>query len=255
VQLPEDEVKPGAPEWVVTFGDMMSLLLTFFVLLLSFSTMEAQKFKMISGYMRQAFGLQTKESYTGIPMGTTILSTDARTTTNPAQELQLIQAIRRQLEEAGMTRHASVHMTERGVSVQLNGEVMFASGRSDLKPEVHEVLDGIARIATDRSGIVEIEGHTDDVPIASSRYPSNWELSSARAGSTARYLIQQGVPGSRVKAVGYADTRPVVPNTSAEGRSKNRRVEFVFVRHGDNGGPQASSSVAPTADESPEATP
>ena len=94
MELPEDEIKPGAPEWVVTFGDMMSLLLTFFVMLLSFSTMEASKFKIVAGYMREAFGLQYDANYVGIPMGTTILSTDAREHARVSDELDLLQKVR-----------------------------------------------------------------------------------------------------------------------------------------------------------------
>jgi chemotaxis protein MotB len=225
-----DEAPKGAPEWVVTFGDMMSLLLTFFVLLLSFSTMEAQQFKMVAGYMREAFGLQTQESYTGVPMGTTILSTDARQSTRADDEMDLVKAIRKEMERAGMTEHASVQVTERGVAVRLEGEVLFDSGRSKLKNDALQLVDQIAAMAAASEGEIEVEGHTDDIPISSTVYPSNWELSSARAGAAARYLIAQGVPAGRIRAVGFADTRPVAPNDSAANRAKNRRVEFLFVR-------------------------
>ncbi|MCP3979338.1 MAG: OmpA family protein [bacterium] len=227
---PQDEVKPGAPDWVVTFGDMMSLLLTFFVLLLSFSTMEAARFKMISGYMREAFGLQTEKNYTGIPMGTTILSTDARQTTDPADQINLVQVIRREMEKAGMDSRGKVKMSEAGVAIQLEGELVFDSGSSVLKPIALPLLDAIADIAKNQSGMLEVEGHTDDIPVSNSRYPSNWELSSARAGSAARYMIDRGMPPPRIKAVGYADTRPIEANTNSKNRSLNRRVEFLFVR-------------------------
>ena len=244
-QLPEDDVKPGAPEWVVTFGDMMSLLLTFFVLLLSFSSMEASKFKIIAGYMREAFGVQTSENYSGVPMGTTILSTDVRTNDDPAEELQLVRAIRRELDKAGVTKQATVEVTERGVAVRLKGEVLFAAGRAELKQDSTVLLGGIAEIAAERPGVVEVEGHTDDVPISTTRYPSNWELSGARAGRAARFLIQQGVPAARVKAVGYADTRPLAPNDSSESRARNRRVEFLFVRDSQESSPASGTDLQP----------
>jgi len=229
-ELPPDEVKPGAPEWVVTFGDMMSLLLTFFVLLLSFSSTEAAKFKVIAGYMREAFGVQRQDNYSGVPMGTTILSTDTRTQDTSSEELELIRAIRRELDKAKASSSTTVEKTDRGVAVRVSGEVLFLAGRAEIRPEAHAALDGIAAVAVERSGVLEVEGHSDDQPISTPRYPSNWELSSARAGSTARYLIQQGLPASRIKAVGYSDTRPIVPNDSAENRGRNRRVEFLFVR-------------------------
>jgi chemotaxis protein MotB len=230
MEPPQDEVKPGAPEWVVTFGDMMSLLLTFFVLLLSFSSVEAEKFKVVAGYMRQAFGLQTERSYTGVPMGTTILSTDARQTTSPADELDLVQKLRRELERQSMTGRGSVRVTERGVSFRLEGELLFGLGQAELRDDALPILNRIADLAARRAEQVEVEGHTDDLPISSARFPSNWELSTSRAGAAARYLISRGVPASRIRAVGYAETRPLVPNTSKENRSQNRRVEFLFAR-------------------------
>lgn len=227
---PEEEVKAGAPEWVVTFGDMMSLLLTFFVLLLSFSTMEAQKFKVIAGFMREAFGVRSEQTYSGVPMGTTILSTETRETAEPKDELDLVQKIRVEMEKAKITRKGSVEVTERGVAVRLDGELLFDSGRAELKSEGTGILDGIAGLAALRSEQFEVEGHTDDVPIKTSRYPSNWELATARAGAAARYLIDKGIPPTRIRAVGYADTRPIVANDSPENRAQNRRVEFLFVR-------------------------
>jgi len=230
MEPPADEVKPGAPEWVVTFGDMMSLLLTFFVLLLSFSSMEASKFKQIAGYMREAFGLQAEMNYSGVPMGTTIISTDARRQRESEDQINLVQSIRNEMERAGVTKRSSVNMTERGVALRLEGELVFASGSADLNPEAIPLLNQIAQITLERAERLDIEGHSDDRSISSSRFPSNWELSSARAGATARYMITQGVPQSRVRAVGYADTNPILPNDTAENRAINRRVEFLFVR-------------------------
>jgi chemotaxis protein MotB len=234
MKMPEDEVKAGAPDWVVTFGDMMSLLLTFFVLLLSFSSMEPTKFKMIAGYMREAFGVQSQLNYSGIPMGTTLLSTDARDTTEAADQMNLIVQIRKEIEESGMAPRSGVEVTERGVAVRLEGEAIFESGETGLKPEALSLVDGLADLAAQRAGTIEIEGHSDNVPISSSRYPSNWELSSARAASAARYMISRGVPPSRIRAVGYADTRPLAPNDTPENRAQNRRVEFLFVREPDS---------------------
>ena len=234
MQPPPDEVKQGAPEWVVTFGDMMSLLLTFFVLLLSFSSMEASKFKMIAGYMREAFGLQVEDNYSGIPMGTTIMSTDARRQRESAEELDLVQNIRKEMEKADVTKRSSVQVTERGVSLRLEGELVFGSGSAELRPEALPLLDKVAAIALERVERLDVEGHTDSLPIQNERFPSNWELSSARAGSAARYMISRNVPRSRVRAVGYADTEPIAANDTPQNRALNRRVEFLFVRENIN---------------------
>jgi chemotaxis protein MotB len=236
LKLPEEDAKPGAPEWVTTFGDMMSLLLVFFVLLLSFSTMEMEKFKVVAGFMREAFGLQSELTYTGVPMGTTILSTDARSTTTTDDEVNLAKEVREAMKSAGLGGRGAVRVTERGVAIRMDGEVLFESGRAELKPEARALLDRIAEIAASQPGVVEVEGHTDDLPIRNERFPSNWELSSARAGAAARHLVSRGVSPDRIKAVGYADTRPVAPNTGPESRAGNRRVEFIFVRSTDGTG-------------------
>ncbi len=229
MEPPEDEVKEGAPEWVVTFGDMMSLLLTFFILLLSFSQIQIDKFKAVAGYMKKALHVDTIPIAQQVEMGTTPIFDESSSTPGMSQSMITLEKVREAIEESGMKTGGTVEITDRGVALKLDGDMVFASGKARLKKEVFDLLDKVAAIANQQGGDIEIEGHTDDVAISTDRFPSNWELSSARAGAAARYLTRKGVPPLRIKAIGYADTRPLVPNDSPENRARNRRIEVLFL--------------------------
>jgi chemotaxis protein MotB len=229
MRVEEDEAKAGAPEWVVTFGDMMSLLLCFFILILSFSTIEVEKFKSLAGMLREAFNLGTLENSAKLDMTEMpITDDDPMPRTTPSDDFIKLQLAREALEKAKLGSKGHVRITDRGVAIRVDGDAAFRSGSIDLTEEVRRLLDEVAVIVSSQPGTIEVEGHTDDIPIASSRFPSNWELSSARAGTAARYLAEKGVPTSRIKAIGYADTRPLVPNSSPENRVRNRRVEILI---------------------------
>ncbi len=120
--------------------------------------------------------------------------------------------------------------------LNISGDLMFASGESALSPEAVKILDRIASYVLKSERPLDVLGHTDDVPIATSHFPSNWELSAARAGSAVRYLTERGVRADRIRAIGHASTKPVAGNESPEGRSLNRRVEFVFNLRRDTAG-------------------
>ncbi len=214
--------KGGVPVWAVTFADMMTLILSFFVLLYSFSNLEAEKFKAIAGSLRQAFGLQGQAPAAAVPLA-------RGTPVREQQQLDLVAQLRQATEQAGLGERGAAVVTYRGVALRLEGEALFDSGSAELKPQVLPLLARIAKIAVSSPGLLEVEGHTDDIPISNARFPSNWELSSARAGSVVRYLQSCGVAASRMRAVGYADSRPLAPNTVQENRARNRRVEFLFV--------------------------
>ena len=114
-----------------------------------------------------------------------------------------------------------------GVYLEVNDNILFALGSAELKNEGAALLDDLAQLLLEQSGIISVEGHTDDRPIATSRFPSNWELSSGRATTVTRYLIGKGLDRERMRAVGYADTRPLASNSTTEGRARNRRVALI----------------------------
>jgi chemotaxis protein MotB len=144
--------------------------------------------------------------------------------------MQMGSQIQRAIATHGLKEDAEVTASEDGVILKITGTLMFPIGSAKINAEFEPFLETIAKIIRENDYPVAIEGHTDNIPIANSPlYPSNWELSSARATAVLRYLVErQGIDPKRLMAVGYADTRPLVPNDTPENRAKNRRVEFHF---------------------------
>ena len=256
----EDEPKAGAPEWMVTFADLMSLLLTFFVLLLSFSNLEIVKFRTMAGAVKNALGLKSEFDLNDMPAGKEMLPYEdqregqgeaagdvgAEAAAEKSAE-QIERDLQEFLEEAGLATQGATEIVDDGVILRLSGDLFFASGSAALSPSSHGALNGIAEQLLETSRYLDVVGHTDNIPIATAVYPSNWELSAARAGSAVRYLVAQGVPPVRVRAIGSADTEPLADNANAEGRSQNRRVEFIFAEIDDAEPEPAPTIVADAA--------
>ncbi|MBN7768721.1 flagellar motor protein MotB [Marinobacter daepoensis] len=260
--LPEEE-KPGIPAWVVTFADLMSLLMCFFVLLLSFSEIDAQKFKQIAGELSKAFGVQRDVPALEIPQGTspifdtfspappepTVVNEVRQTTTDQQPELQTLKspadtavqdAIREEMDEnmarilevlepAIVDGRINVSEDQRRIVIRIEEKGSFPSGSAQLTWEFEGLLLDMAEVLADMPGDLAIEGHTDDVPIRTDRFYSNWDLSAARAAAVANVLLARDqVRPDRLRVTGLADTEPRVPNTSADNRARNRRVEIVI---------------------------
>jgi chemotaxis protein MotB len=131
--------------------------------------------------------------------------------------------------EYGAEHGIRLFYADKGLVMQMADTVLFDLGRADIRPGAAPLIDRIAEAVKDAPHGVRIEGHTDDLPIATGRYPSNWELSTARAVNVLRYFVEQkGIPSDRLFAVGYSRYRPLFPNDSSENRARNRRVEIVF---------------------------
>ncbi len=248
------------PAWVMTFADLMTLLMCFFVLLLAFSELDAARFKQLSGSMREAFGVQAKVEARTIPKGTSIIAQEFSpgkpeptpinsvrqfTIDSSKNSLDALSEESRMLEEA--RRHAArirlalEQEIKRGdVAVELDGakiiirileKASFASGRADVRPDFVPILQKIAGLIGTNDGTVAVSGHTDNVPIANARFRSNWELSTSRAVSVAHELLAAApLNQERFVVVGHADTRPQTGNDSVEGRAKNRRVDISITR-------------------------
>lgn len=266
-----DECKPGLPAYMGTFADLMSLLMCFFVLLLSFAEMDATKFKQIAQSLEKAFGVQRQVAADQIPMGTspvfdkfspgkpepTVLDEvrqqtsqqDPRLATHSAEALQQVQqALQQQLERSAQQLAQALQQElgkgllqlEQGnkrLVVRIEERGSFPSGSAEVTPAFRDMLRRIAQALAAIPGEVAVEGHTDDVPIRTARFQSNWDLSAARAAAVANALLEyEGVAPQRLRVAGYAETRPLVPNDSAEQRARNRRVEIVI----DLAGPAAA---------------
>ena len=234
-------LEEGAPAWVVTFGDLMSLLLCFFVLLLSFSEMDKAKYKEVSGSLAKAFGVQRKIKAFEAPKGIKMISRDFDQELIPARPREEFIAMQ-QREKIGMalkkeveTRFQDlqdliqVEVGEKEVTIRLMGETAFDSGKADIKTQMVPLLLKIGSVLADGKGEVIIAGHTDNVPVYGGPYGSNLKLSIARAATVAEFLLaKSAIPASRVSTMGFGKYRPIESNDTDEGRKRNRRVEIIL---------------------------
>ncbi|MGA8282704.1 MAG: flagellar motor protein MotB [Desulfobacterales bacterium] len=234
-------LEEGAPAWVVTFGDLMSLLLCFFVLLLSFSEMDKAKYKEVSGSLAKAFGVQRKMKAFEAPKGIKMISRDFDQELIPARPREEFIAMQ-QREKIGIalkkeveTRFRDlqdliqVEVGEKEVTIRLMGETAFDSGKADIKAQMVPLLLKIGSVLADGKGEVIIAGHTDNVPVHGGPYGSNLKLSIARAATVAEFLLaKSAIPASRVSTMGFGKYRPIESNDTDEGRKRNRRVEIIL---------------------------
>ncbi|WP_027178397.1 flagellar motor protein MotB [Maridesulfovibrio bastinii] len=234
--MPEPfQLKKKAPQgeeggWALTLADMMTLLLCFFVLLLAIADVDKQKYKEVSDSLSSAMGVpvaddQSRSNYS-VPGSRISINPEGRNLFDLQLEISRL---------VGKSSDAiEIRMRPDAVAIILKGAVFFDLGRADLTARARSVLGKIVpKLVTTRYNIV-VEGHSDNLPIHSSQFPSNWELSSARACAVARYLIDAGLSKKKIKVLGMADTRPLVPNVDAAGNSipenqkKNRRVTLLI---------------------------
>jgi len=263
----------GLPPWMGTFADLMSLLMCFFVLLLSFAEMDAVRFKKMADSMKDAFGVQKEIPANEIVKGTSVVkmefspgkpqptlineirqqtTDDSNKNLDITEEKQNEAEVNKELIEALLAKVAEqaektaeelkedlaeeikegmveIDFDETRVIVRIQEKGSFGSGSDQPHPDFFAVMDKIAVIVASQEGDIIVAGHTDDIPISTMRFRSNWELSSARAVTVVHALLRHpNVDMGRVKIEGYADTRPLVPNDSAENRARNRRVELVL---------------------------
>ena len=223
--MPEDEGMPGAPFWMTTYGDMVTLLLTFFILMFAMSTINEQKFMQAANSLAAALGVLPKDvgliGEVSPAIGTTGI---AREQIDIVESMEQIAEI---FQEEALQDLASIEVTGPGeVLIRMGDKVLFSPGESELKPQAIRVLAGIANSIQEKTETVYIEGHTDNVPISTPEFPSNWELSTSRALSVVRLLEEAGIPPEQLAAVGHSQYTPITSNDTPEGRAKNRRVEL-----------------------------
>ena len=201
--------------WLISFVDILSLLITLFVLLLSFSHMTRHD-------TPQNIPIATARQ-SSAPQSVAAPEKAAPTPLPPVPEAVPTLSIPQNIKNM-----VDVVATATEINLVIKDDVLFAEGSADLTSLGRSVLDGIAQILKQNNYPVSVEGHTDNVPIHTAQFPSNWELSSFRATNVARYFIRSGVATERLRAIGYADTHPVAANDSEAGRARNRRVSLVI---------------------------
>lgn len=229
----KEDSGPGAPLWLVSYGDMVTLVLTFFVLLFSFSSINVQKFEMMIMSFQGALGFMPGGK--SVQEDPNVFGGKVATQAGEAQKIspdihQVAQNLRNYLRAEGLDKQVVVRISQRGVSVSLSDQFLFDSGKADLKPEGMRVLFKIAEFIKDSVPAVAVEGHTDAVPLRGGIYRDNWGLSAARAASVASYLQDRaGFDPQKLQAVGFGPNRPIVPNDTPEHMALNRRVDLVFL--------------------------
>ena len=220
----KQECPPGAPGWMCTFADLMSLLLCFFVLLLSFSVMDVTKYKEVAGALKDAFGIQSEQPVTDVMEGQQMISTQFETVPLHVQIL-----VARKFTEELEGGQLEAEYTGEGLILRVKDEVAFESGKAEIKKEFLPLLDKLGSIIPDMDLAVQVGGHTDNVPVKKdiSEFKSNWGLSAARSIGVVEYWINKfNIPSEKLSAKAFADSMPLSSNATPEGRAKNRRVEF-----------------------------
>lgn len=221
------EEEQGAPSWMVTYGDLMSLLLTFFVLIATFSSIQQLKFQKAMGSLKGSLGVLKFLTSPTEPSSLKVPPLRGYEKTELGRKK--LQEIRQHIEQSGIGQ--AVHIEERpdGILVRMMESVLFESGKAKLKTSSYELLAKIGKVVKEWPNKIRIEGHTDNVPIHTEHFPSNWELSAIRAISVLKFFQQVSMVDARnIYYTGYGEFRPLVPNNSPANRAKNRRVEILL---------------------------
>ena len=230
-----DPPKPdeGIPPWMATFADMVTLLLCFFVLLLSFTNQDITNFRVLMGSIQEALGVQYEDSAAlSTPYADTTFK-ERESVRDNRQIVELGVLLKKAIRAKDLTHMAKVSTDKSGVMLRLNSQVVFAKGSVELTPEAKQALQMVIESMEKTDFNLVIRGHTDGETPESTLYSSNWDLSAARAARCLRYILEHSdIPAVRMKAVGYAGSKPLLPSTSEENRSANRRVEFFYLPPG-----------------------
>ncbi|MBR2513611.1 MAG: OmpA family protein [Halomonas sp.] len=251
--------KTNIPAWMVTYADLMTLLLCFFVLLLSFAEIDAEKFRRVADELSKAFGVQRDVEAMQIPMGTSAVLQnfspatpdrtfvdEVRQRTTPQQPqletmrsmldsqrqqrtLQVAGSLEELLKKSSLEGVTEIEVDQFRVVIRVAEQGTFGSGNADVTSDFVNLLVELASVLASVDGTVSVHGHTDNVPIRTSRFRSNWDLSAMRAASVANVLVatDELLP-EQLMIQGFADTRPLASNLTPEGRGTNRRVEMVI---------------------------
>jgi chemotaxis protein MotB len=217
--------------WAIPYADFLTLLLCLFIALFAMAQAGKQAALEYAQAFARAFGMRLVPFQESLPKQ--ILPQPVVPRSEPTEKGRRIQRQIRELEEMlkrmGLEGELKVSFEVIGIRLILQEKILFSSGSAELKPETYPILDKLYEILKDLPNPVEVEGHTDSIPISTEKFPSNWELSTARASSIVRYFIAKGINPERLKASGYADTKPIASNATPEGRAQNRRVEVVIL--------------------------
>ncbi len=224
----QEAEKENGERWLVTYSDLITLLLIFFIVLYSMSQINAQKFVEFSQSMAIVFG-QTGRSGV-LDGGRSVIPSDQATYKQRHNMMNTREQIRRMIAQMGLEGKITVREEQRGLVISVKDTVFFYAGSADLGQRAREIISKVGSLLADLPNSIRIEGHTDNIPIHTAKFYSNWELSTARATNVLHYMIQSAsISPDRLSAAGYGEFKPVTSNESDNGRAANRRVDIVLL--------------------------
>lgn len=226
--------KENSERWLLTYSDLITLLMVFFVVLYSASNVNQKKYEKLADSMSSAFTGGSGIFEDGHDVDEN--SSNSEITPLVQNEEEKLQSIEGQVDamikELGLEDSVSTSMEERGLVISFNNSIFFDSAKANIKEDMKSKLVSLSTILNKIDNYVRVEGHTDNIPIKNQYYNSNWQLSSIRASNVVEFLIAQGnISPDRLSAVGYGEYRPIDDNTSEEGRAKNRRVDILILNN------------------------
>lgn len=227
-----EEEQENHERWLITYADLITLLLAFFIMMYTFSKQDSQKYQELTGHLKTIF--TGHSGITGKGNGASGAPVDPQghlsITENGDVKRQLEDEIKGLIGGEEMKRNISVLSDERGIVIRILDKAFFDEGKADLKERARKALDRILPVVRKINNHIRIEGHTDDIPIKTSEFKSNWELSVRRATEVVRYFVERyDFPPQRISAVGYAEYRPVMSNDTPDNRAMNRRIEIILM--------------------------
>lgn len=253
--------KDNSERWLLTYSDLITLLMIFFVVLYSMSKVDAQKFQAVAESLNKALsgGVPAKMEMSTSPSGPSLIETgtpsaattvpgkdkDPSKTTDSANEGKngqgntdaenlSIEAIKAKLDkfatDNGIESKLVSSVEERGLVVSIQETLLFGSGSADINNRARDILKSISTVLASSSNQIRVEGHTDNLPINTAKFPSNWELSVIRSTNVVQILQSAGITPSRLSAAGYGEYRPIASNDTIDGQSRNRRIDLIILR-------------------------
>ncbi|GAV22529.1 OmpA/MotB family protein [Carboxydothermus pertinax] len=245
---PHEGKKPNHERWLITYADMITLLMVMFIVLYALSNVDANKFRALADSLSKALGgggivltnvgpdvvTGSNASVSG-SMGKSnneqLPAVDEKDLKETANLAIIKTKVESYIKAKGLNASVTATLEERGVVISFKDAILFKLGSAELTPKARTIVRQIGEILLPLPNYIRIEGHTDNLPIKTSKYPSNWELSTARATSVVHELIDElNFPPYRLSAIGYGEYRPKVPNNSEQNRQKNRRVDIVILK-------------------------
>jgi len=246
----QTNAESGGPGWLCTFNDLMTLLMVFFVMLFTMSSLDVKKLKDVQNSLQSGLGVLKEGQRISVGVIEPQSPSEVKSVTTQEERVEdnivedmaedmagdmpdkILDIIKVFDSEPEIT---AIYM-ENGVLITLSSTILFQFGSADINPESFSVLDKIAVVIREISESVRVEGHTDNVPVVhSKRFPSNWELSIKRAVNVVKYFVEVGkIPPQRLSAAGYGESKPLFPNDTREHRARNRRVEILLEMEGEN---------------------